>query len=319
MDGGGEIRCWEELIPDALELIFSNLSLQDLLTVVPMVCKSWGKAASGPHIWQEIDILEWSRQRQHKPDSVDRMLRMLITRSCGSFRKLSVCGLSNDPIFSFIADHAGSLRNLQVQGSDISDSIVELVAGRLSNITFLDISFCEKIGSRALEVIGQNCKSLVELWRRRDPTESDKVCQDDEAHAIATTMPKIKRLNMGYCLLTTRGVLEILSKCSELEFLDVTGCWDVELDEAFLKEKCASLKVRGPHIECQVRNLWDGCSDYSDSSGYLAWEYMDDVGDYDAESFDGVWDDDHGLEGLELRFYEGLNDAALGLDWPPSP
>ncbi|XP_058096867.1 F-box protein FBW2 [Magnolia sinica] len=319
MAGVGEFRCWEDLIPDALALIFSHLSLQEILTVVPRVCKSWAIAVSGPYCWQDIDIEEWSLQR--KPEHLDQMLRMLVTRSCSSVRRLSVSGLPNDAVFSFIADRARSLQTLQLPRSEISDSIVEQVAGKLSNITFLDLSYCGKIGARALEAFGKHCKSLVGLKRIMHPLEvADKVCQDDEALAIATTMPKLKHLEMAYLLLTNRGVLEILSGCRELEFLDVRGCWDVELDE-FVKEKYAGLKVLGPHIvDCYEMNNWDDCSDYSDSSSFVSWEFMDDdAGDYDGESFDGIWDDEQGLDGLEVRFYEGFNDSVAGFGWPSSP
>ena len=102
MEEGCEFRSWDELIPDALGLIFSNLSLQELLTVIPRVCKSWRKAVMGPYCWQEIDIVEWSQRSS--PESLDRMLQMLITRSDGSHRKLSVSGLRTDASFSFVAD-----------------------------------------------------------------------------------------------------------------------------------------------------------------------------------------------------------------------
>ncbi|OVA07940.1 hypothetical protein BVC80_8733g7 [Macleaya cordata] len=313
---GGEFRCWDELIPDALGLIFSNLTLQEILTVIPRVCKSWGKAVAGPYCWQEIDIEEWSRRCS--PENLDRMLQMLITRSCGSVRKLCVSGLPNDPILSFIANHAGSLQTLRLPGSEISDSIVEQVAGRLSSITFLDLSYCRKIGAPALEAIGKHCKLLVGLKRVMHPLEiADKDCQDDEAHAIATTMPKLKHLEMAYLLLTTGGVLEILSNCKDLEFLDVRGCWDVKLDEKFLKENFSGLKVLGPLVVDYERNYWDDCSYYSDSSGYLAWDFVaGEVGDYDDESSDEVWDDEQRLEELEMRFYEGLTEA-VEFEWPP--
>lgn len=97
-----DFRRWDELIPDTLGLIFRNLSLLEILTVVPRVCKSWGRAVMGPYCWQEIDIEEWSRQCQ--PEDIDRMLRLLITRSCGSFQKLYVSGISNDLSFAFVAN-----------------------------------------------------------------------------------------------------------------------------------------------------------------------------------------------------------------------
>lgn len=102
MDEGNNYRKWDELIPDALGLIFKNLSLSEVLTVVPRVCKSWGRVVLGPYCWQEIDIEEWSRN--YKPEIVERMLRLLVSRSCDSLRKLCVSGLTSDEGVLFIAN-----------------------------------------------------------------------------------------------------------------------------------------------------------------------------------------------------------------------
>lgn len=101
MEVASDFRRWDELIPDALGLIFSNLSLQEKMTVIPRVCKSWAKAVTGPYCWQEIDIEEWSNRCQ--PHQLDRMLQLLIARSSGSLRKLAVSGLQTHSIFTFIA------------------------------------------------------------------------------------------------------------------------------------------------------------------------------------------------------------------------
>ncbi|XP_059642087.1 F-box protein FBW2-like [Cornus florida] len=320
MEEGFEFRCWDELIPDALGLIFRNLSLQEVLTVIPRVCKSWGQAVMGPYCWQEIDIEEWSRHCQ--TNNIDRMLQMLITRSCGSVRKLCVSGLSGDPSFFFIADHAKSLQTLRLQRSEISDSVVEQIAGRLSSITFLDVSYCRKIGAPALEAIGRHCKFLTGLRRIMHPLEAiDKLSQDDEAHAIAATMPKLKHLEIAYLLVATKSVLAILANCQELELLDLRGCWNVSLDEKFLK-KFAGLKVVGPLVDSYEINGWDNCSNYSGSSGYVPWEFVaGEIDDYYDEISDGFWEDDQNAEDVEMWFYDGLFDAAVdaGLDWPQSP
>jgi|SRR5687768_3527133 hypothetical protein len=102
-EDGKEYRCWEELLPDALGLIFRNLPLQEVLTVLPRVCKSWGRVVAGPYCWQEIDIEEWSQQ-QGKPEQIARMVELLVGRSAGSCRRISVSGLPCDPRFSFIGD-----------------------------------------------------------------------------------------------------------------------------------------------------------------------------------------------------------------------
>lgn len=208
--------------------------------------------------------------------------------------------------------------------SEISDSIVEQIAGRLSMITFLDVSYCNKIGARALEAIGKRCKLLLVLCRNMELSSSaDQLPLDDEAHAIATTMPKLKHLEIAYHLLiSTESVLKILSSCPELEFMNLTGCWDVKLDGNFLKEKFPKVRILGPHLlEYYDMNDWgDYCSEYSDASEYFAWEiFSGDMGDYDDDdSFDEMWDDEERLEELELRFYEGIEDAGL-YGWPPSP
>ncbi|XVE60513.1 hypothetical protein DITRI_Ditri05aG0134900 [Diplodiscus trichospermus] len=295
---------WDELIPDALGLIFSSLPLQEVLTIIPSVCKSWRKAVTGPYCWQEIDIEQWSNRCQ--PNHLDQMLRMLITSSSGSLRKLCVSGLQNDTIFSFITENAGSLQALQLPRSEMSDSIVEQTAGRLSTITFLDLSYCGKVGARALEAIGKHCKLLVTLCRNMHPLNAaGKLSQDDEANAIAATMPRLKRLEMAYHLISTGSVLNILSGCPQLEFLDLRGCWDVKLDNQFLEEKLTKLKVLGPLVmDYYEMDEWDDCSDYSHSFEYLAREFeMGDYDDYDI--YDEMWHNEGRLEELELRFYEG--------------
>lgn len=99
---GCEFRSWDELIPDALGVIFKDLSLEERVRVIPRVCKSWAKAVTEPCCWQEIDVEEWSSRCL--PDDLDQMLQMLITRSSGSLRKLCVSSLQNERSFTLIAE-----------------------------------------------------------------------------------------------------------------------------------------------------------------------------------------------------------------------
>ncbi|TYI75934.1 hypothetical protein E1A91_D06G041300v1 [Gossypium mustelinum] len=243
-----EFRHWDQLPPDVLGLIFANLSLQELLTVIPCVCKSWSEAVTGPYCWQDIDLDEWSCRCQ--PHQLDRMLRMLVTRSSGSLCNLQVSGLLNDSIFSFITENAGSLRVLRVPHSKINDSIVEQTAPRLSTVTFLDLSYCPKIGAQAIEAIGNHCKLLVTLCRNMYfPDSAGKDEPEDEANAIAATMPRLKHLELGFHNISTECVLNIISSCPQLEHLDINGCLTVNRDLKFFKEKYPKLKIVGPHLE----------------------------------------------------------------------
>lgn len=60
MGEASDFQNWDELIPDALGLIFINLSFEERVTLIPRVCKSWAKAVTEPYCWQEIDVEEWS-------------------------------------------------------------------------------------------------------------------------------------------------------------------------------------------------------------------------------------------------------------------
>lgn len=330
--GESEYRCWEELLPDALGLVFRNLPLQEVLTVVPRVCKSWGRVVAGPYCWQEIDIEEWSQQRHSRPDHLVRMLDLLLRRSSGACRRICVSGLPCDPLFSFIGDHARALRTLEIPRSEISDAVVEAVAPGLPNLTFLDISSCTKIGARALEAFGRHCRSLAALRRVMHPIDvaGRNACgQHDEARAIARTMPALRHLEVGYMLVTTEAILEVLSRCRGLEFVDLRGCWAV--DEALLRERHPRLSVLGPGVDdCFENSYWEECSDDDDDDSdddddVYSWELMDDDEYYGVVGSDdddeAVWGDGPGLvENLEVRFYGGgFSESYAGFDWPASP
>ncbi|CAA0838167.1 F-box protein FBW2 [Striga hermonthica] len=336
MEACDKFRKWEELIPDALGLIFKNLTLLEMLTVVPRVCKSWGKVVKGPYCWQEIDIEEWSKGC--KPETLDRMLEMLITRSCGSLRKLAVSSLSNDQSFLFIEKHAQSLRALRLPRCEITDPIMARAATSLSSLTSLDLSYCIRVGARGLEAVGRACRSLTSLRRVMHPLEVvGKPSQDDEALAVAATMPRLRHLEIAYLLVRTHSVVEIIKNCKDLELLDVRGCWDVNLEEGFLKG-FMGLRVMGP----VVVDCYDVCSEFSGSSGYLAWDFVageglngdddedddDDWYGYDDDDDDddvyggmmGHDDDDGGsMEDVEMWFYDDVDAVDAGYDWPQSP
>lgn len=208
--------------------------------------------------------------------------------------------------------------------SEISNSIVEQVAGMLSNVTFLDLSYCKNIGAEALEAIGKNCKSLSGLRRIMHPLEViDKISQDDEALAIASSMPKLKHLEIAYLLVDTTSVMEIIKNCRQLELLDVRGCWNVNLDENIVK-KFPLLKIIGPHVMdyYDLDNWDDSCSDYSSSSDFLGWDFFAD--DMDGDDYEDVsdefWEEDgQQIQDVEMWFYNDVEAVDAGFDWPQSP
>lgn len=151
----------------------------------------------------------------------------------------------------------------------------------------------------------------------------DKLSQDDEALAIATTMPKLKQLEIAYLLVDTSSMIEIIENCKELELVDVRGCWKVNLEESYLKN-FPKLKVVGPLVmDCYDKSGWDNLSDYSASSGYLAWDFvageMDDEFDEFDETSDDLSENADSIEEVEMWFYDDVNAVDGGYDWPQSP
>ncbi|XP_051140982.1 F-box protein FBW2-like isoform X2 [Andrographis paniculata] len=329
----GDLQRWDELLPDALGLIFKHLSLQEVLTVVPCVCKSWRRVVMGPYCWQEIDLDDWSRSTS--PANVDRMLQLLIPRSGGSLRKLSVSGLASEESFTFIANHVRALQTLWLPRCHVPDGVVENAAGMFRNLTNLDLSYCLNVGAGALQAIGCNCRSLTTLRRVMHPLEViNRPSQDDEGLAVASTMPRLRHLEIAYMLLSTSTAQEIIRKCTSLELLDIRGCWEVYLDEEFASG-FPNLQVVGPNVvDPYSGSAWDNLSD-SGSSGYLGFDFI--AGDPDdEEEYEELWggsegegqeeegeaaaasDDDEDVE-MWWYYYGDIQVADIAADWPQSP
>jgi hypothetical protein len=174
---------------------------------------------------------------------------MLIARSSGSLRKLSVSGLKTRSSFTFIAKNVGSLRDLRLPRCNMNYYAIARLTIKLSMISFLDLSYSIKIGGNAIKTIGRNCKQLeVFCWNMHPTYTWGKPLEDTKALAIASTMSKLKRLEMVYHLLTNEGALKIISSCPKLECLDLRGCWGVKLDIMSVKQNFPKLMVLRPQV-----------------------------------------------------------------------
>lgn len=154
--------------------------------------------------------------------------------------------------------------------------------------------------------------NLTVLRRVMCPFEAiDKSSQDDEALAVASTMHKLKKLEIAHLLITAESVLKILENCPELEYLDVQGCWSVIPDEKF--KKFSRVKLVGPFDEDSETNRWDDWSNYSSSSGYLAWDFM--AGDLDDqfEMLEFIGEDDRSVD--DVGFYYDYDMEHAYPDW----
>ncbi|KAL5545933.1 hypothetical protein UlMin_005620 [Ulmus minor] len=228
-EGMGQ-RPWDKLVPEILELVFRHCSLQEKLSVIPSVCKSWVRVVGSPYFWQHIDIMKWSTDDNVDKEARIRMLSMLLTRnnsSSGLLKTLSICC------------------NLKMPMSFIKDSIVIENASKLSNLRYLDVSYCHKIGAPALEAIGKQCKYLTGLRKAMMFRKDHGYYFDDEALAIAATMPKLKHLEIPRSWFTSMDpVFTIISCCTQLEFLDLKDELgqerEIQVSKTTMHECCSS-------------------------------------------------------------------------------
>ncbi|XP_062079864.1 F-box protein FBW2-like [Humulus lupulus] len=180
------------------------------------------------------------------------LLEMLVRKNSGQVHSLSCGGLLNAQILSLVADHAQSLRTLKMPGTNLSkDSTIfeTVLAVRLSSfLVHLDISKCYGIGASAIRAIGYNCKNLARLDMNFIMTNNGT--SDEEAFAVASTMPKLKHLEISYLTISNEGVLNILSSCTQLQYLDISGCSHLQGCER-LFENFSGLKVFLPQQESE--------------------------------------------------------------------
>ncbi|KAK9096012.1 hypothetical protein Sjap_021509 [Stephania japonica] len=245
LGGGGEGR-WEGVSAEILSLVFVLVPADELLRTVPFVCRAWRDAVAGPECWADIDIEKWCR-RCNCPYRIDSAVRKLVRLSRGTCTRLSAYNLS-DYTFSFIANCVRFIKVLQIPMSAVTDKMVEKHAQSFSTLTFLDISYCLNITVKGIDILGRCCKSLTHLRRNMPPPQWDETLRalstkidDAEAMIIADSMPGLCHLELCHGKFSDIGITALLTKCKKLTYLNILGCWNVELNGS-LEDLCAELE-----------------------------------------------------------------------------
>ncbi|XP_042400639.1 F-box protein FBW2-like [Zingiber officinale] len=228
----GESR-WAELTPELLALIFSLMPADVLARTMSFVCRSWRDVLAEPYSWSVVDLANWCL-RVERTDVIDFVVGHLVDRSRGTVRRLSVYYLG-DSGFAHTALLCRLLSKLEMRESFVTDKMVKEHANLLSNLTFLDISYCANITSEGIEALGKNCKNLALLRRSMSPPGITRenglpsMVDEGEAMAIANNMVGLKQLELSYGKFTNNGLVAILTNCTALIYLDIVGCRNVQM------------------------------------------------------------------------------------------
>uniref|UniRef100_A0A0E0KR74 Uncharacterized protein n=1 Tax=Oryza punctata TaxID=4537 RepID=A0A0E0KR74_ORYPU len=257
--GGGEVggdgdeermyewRWTEAVSPEILALVLrGRVDADEVARGAARVCRAWREAAAAPDVWGDVDIEAWCRRVNCRPRA-DAAVRRLVARAQGTLRRLSAYRVG-DAALAYVAASGKLLNVLQIPMSEISDQAVKKHAECLPALRVLDISNCLKISSSGIEALGRHCKLLVQLKRNMPPPEIPHGYNavpnviNDEALAVANTMPMLEHLELAYGLFSDIGLGAILTRCPRLHTLDILGCWNVRL-EGDIEERCCALET----------------------------------------------------------------------------
>lgn len=161
---------------------------------------------------------------------------------------------------------------------NVSDEGLTEVAEKLPLLEELDISI-GNLSKDPLEAIGRSCPGLKSLKFNMEGYRRPHIECDEEAFAIAKTMPELRHLQLFGNKLTNLGLVAILNGCPKLESLDLRQCFNVNL-EGTLGKRCAE-QIK------DLRRPYDPILDYP----------------FEAELYDdGSFDEDHPLGISDIDF-----------------
>ena len=165
-------------------------------------------------------------------------------------------------------------------------------AAKLPLLEELEISLCS-FSKEPLMALGRCCPLLKSFKLNRQVIRSVHIECDEEAVAVAESMPELRHLQLFGNKLTDDGLNAILNGCPHLESLDLRQCLNVNLS-GDLGKRCAE----------RIKSLWrpkDPTDDYEFAE-------IDDGGSFDEDDPSGMSDIDYLSEGYGYYEFSGESD-----------
>ncbi|XP_019084348.1 PREDICTED: putative F-box/LRR-repeat protein 23 [Camelina sativa] len=236
-----ELGNWAELPPELISSILGRLTSIDILENAQKVCRSWRQVCKDPSMWRKIDMdnLGDLGAMGYDLEIMCRHSPMIDFRIFVCYKKflLHLCRSSSLSLIMFITFlltiicRSSNLRILRlIMCYPIADEgFIEAIV-KLPLIEYLELSHCSLSGE-SLRVVGKSCPNLrtLKLNSKPDPNFNDDEFNNDDALAIAESMPELRHLQLFGNILTNVGLNAILDGCPHLEHLDLRKCFNVDL------------------------------------------------------------------------------------------
>ncbi|CAO2842164.1 unnamed protein product [Amaranthus hypochondriacus] len=265
---------WLELPRDVMLMILMKLDTIEILENAQFVCKLWYDLCKDPSIWRIVMM-----QNVDEPElafKYEKMLYSAVDRSSGGLIKLDIEGFGGDELISNIYQRCSQLKQLRLACCySISANAIIRAIEKFPLLEELDITLCAFTGNQTVQII-QSCPSLTTFKLNEQGSRNPTMACDDEALAIATSMPKLHVLQLVGNSLTDKGLKAILYKCPHLQSLDLRACFHVNFDGDLWKRCCAQIK--------DIRRPCDSTDDYN----YLTTDYDSDFDEIYADEYDDM-------------------------------
>ncbi|XP_010424623.1 PREDICTED: putative F-box/LRR-repeat protein 23 [Camelina sativa] len=244
-----EYRSWAELPSDLTSSILIRLGVIDILKNAQKVCRSWRRVCKEPSMWRKIDMGNLLAKIKYYDDLVI-MCRHAVDRSQGGLVEIYIQYICTDKLLNYIANSSSNLRSLRlvkcytIKNNGFVDAVVKLPLLEYLEVTHLPLT------GESLKIAGQSCPNLKTLKLNCSTRKRILINGfDNNAMAIAESMPELRHLELLANSLTNTGLNAILDSCPHLEHLDLGMCFNIHFDED-LKKRCSKRirVVKGPAI-----------------------------------------------------------------------
>ncbi|KAB1222723.1 F-box protein SKIP19 [Morella rubra] len=276
----GDLLNWLELPRDVTASILLKLGAIEILTSAQKVCSLWRNICKDPSMWRAVDMRNLGDFDINIDYDLEKMCQHAVDRSGGELVDINIEHFGTDELLKYITESSSKLRRLRlVSCYSISDKGLSEAAGKLPLLEELDISYCS-LSKESLEAVGRCCPLLKSLKFNNHGYRRPRIECDEDALAIAESMPELRHLQLFGNKLTNDGLLAVLGGCPKIESLDLRHCFNVTLT-GDLGRRCAdSIK--------HLRSPCDSTSDY----------------EFDTEIHDSVsFDEDSASEFSDIDYF----------------
>uniref|UniRef100_A0A803M4A5 Uncharacterized protein n=2 Tax=Chenopodium quinoa TaxID=63459 RepID=A0A803M4A5_CHEQI len=182
------------------------------------------------------------------------MTRFAVDRSGGCLVDIYLEYVCDDDTLMYIVERSKNLKHLRLgHYLDVSDAGLIEAVKKLPVLEELELIICN-YSVDTIEAIGCACPSLKSFSLNSVGSNNCTLARNEEALAIAKTMPNLHNLQLIGNYMTNEGLKAILDGCPLLESLDLRACFLIDLSGE-LGKRCNQIK--------RFRLPFDSTADYS--------------------------------------------------------